>query len=236
LAIKKGVKKKEHENLTATNIEKVISLLEAEKPVTKKEACEILNISYNTTRLAKIIEEYKTEKQDKKRKQEANRGKPASTHEVQVVIESFLDGDPIADIASRIFRSAPFVKKIIEDIGVPEKSVSYWEPSMVPEKCVSEKFEVGQIVWSARYGCLVIIRDYYPAHSEFNKQDYDCYQIYVIEAIEEPSAFFPRLTEYGGKYGASAWFDLGSLEHLKAFGIDVYRPYRPTFGKWLRGD
>ena len=235
MAIKKGVKKKEHENLTATNIEKVISLLEAPKPVTKKEACEILNISYNTTRLAKIIEEYKDEKLDKKKKQDANRGKPASAYEIQVAIEGFLDGDPTADIATRLFRSPLFVKKIIEDVGVPEKSVSYWEPSMIPDSCVSETFEIGQIVWSARYGCLVIVRDYYPAQSEFNKQDYDCYHIYVIESIEETSPYFPQFTEYGGKYATSTWFDLGSLEHLKKFGIDIYRPYRPTFGKWLIG-
>ena len=50
------IKKKEGENLTETNIEKVIGLLEQEKPITKKQACEILNISYNTTRLTKIIE------------------------------------------------------------------------------------------------------------------------------------------------------------------------------------
>ena len=50
---------KKHENLTKANIAKVIDLLEAEKPITKKEACSILNITYNTTRLGNIITEYK---------------------------------------------------------------------------------------------------------------------------------------------------------------------------------
>ena len=50
---------KKHENLTKANIAKVIDLLEAEKPITKKEACGILNITYNTTRLGNIITEYK---------------------------------------------------------------------------------------------------------------------------------------------------------------------------------
>ena len=235
MTIKKGVKKKEHENLTSANVEKVINLLEAAKPITKKEACEILNISYNTTRLGKIIEEYRESKTLQEQRRSANRGKPASPYEMQVCIENFLEGDPIADTASRLFRSPSFIKRIIEDIGVPEKSVSYWEPSMIPDKCVSETFKIGQIVWSARYGGMVIIRDYYPAHSEFNKQDYDCYHIYVIEVIEEASPYFPQLTEYGGKYATSTWFDLGSLEHLKEFGIDIYKPYRSTFGKWLIG-
>ena len=50
---------KKHENLSEANISKVISLLEGEKPITKKEACGILNIAYNTTRLNKIITEHK---------------------------------------------------------------------------------------------------------------------------------------------------------------------------------
>ena len=38
------VKKREYEKLTSSNIDHVISLLEADKPITKKEACAILNI------------------------------------------------------------------------------------------------------------------------------------------------------------------------------------------------
>ena len=52
-----AVKTRKHENLTETNINHVMELLNSEKPITKKEACNILNISYNTTRLSKIIEE-----------------------------------------------------------------------------------------------------------------------------------------------------------------------------------
>ena len=54
----RNVKAKSHEKLDATNVQKVIDLLEQESPITKKEACEILNIRYNTTRLQKIIDEH----------------------------------------------------------------------------------------------------------------------------------------------------------------------------------
>ena len=37
----------------------VIAKLEAEKPITKKLACEMLGIAYNTTRLENLIQEYK---------------------------------------------------------------------------------------------------------------------------------------------------------------------------------
>ena len=51
----KRVKKKDYENLTSSNIEKVIALLnpgsDTDKPITKKQACDVLNIAYNTARL-----------------------------------------------------------------------------------------------------------------------------------------------------------------------------------------
>ena len=40
-----AVRKKREEKLSETNINKVIELLASEKPITKKEACEILNIA-----------------------------------------------------------------------------------------------------------------------------------------------------------------------------------------------
>lgn len=235
MAVKKGVKKKEHENLTATNIQKVIDLLEQPKPITKKEACEILNITYNTTRLARIIEEFREERAQEAKRKAANRGKPAAPFETQSVIEGYLDGEPIADMAKRLFRSAPFVKRIIDDVGVPEKAASYAEPSEIPEQCLSDSFDIGQIVWSAKYGCLAIVRKLYPAMSKGNTADYDCYRVYLIEPIEEVSPYFPNVEKYGGRYANCAYFDLGSMEHLKKVGVDVYKPYRPYFASWLEG-
>ena len=50
-----GVRQKKHEKLDETTLNKVVFLLEQPNPITKKEACEILNITYNTTRLNKIL-------------------------------------------------------------------------------------------------------------------------------------------------------------------------------------
>ena len=57
MAVSRGVKAKAHEKLDGANVQKVINLLGTDEPITKKEACEILNIRYNTTRLQRIIEE-----------------------------------------------------------------------------------------------------------------------------------------------------------------------------------
>ena len=56
--MKKTIRKKDGENLTNQNLEKVYKLLNQEKPITKVEACKLLNISYNTARLNKIISTY----------------------------------------------------------------------------------------------------------------------------------------------------------------------------------
>lgn len=234
MATKGRVKAKDHENLTEANIKKVIELLSAEKPISKKEACEILNISYNTTRLAKIIETYKEEEAELSRRRAANRGKAATPYEIQAVIEGYLDGDSVTDIAKRIYRSTTFVKEVIDTVGVPQKVVGgdYWQTGIIPEQCAREEFEPGQIVWHARRHCMAIVLE--QKHNVKNKE-FNYYQVYVIEPIEEISPYFPQYQGYGGFYDGAYAYDLGSLDHLKQYGVDVYRPYRPHFKKWLEG-
>ena len=52
------IRSKSGEKLSYDNIERVISQLEKDNPITKKEACGMLNIRYNTTRLQKIIDDH----------------------------------------------------------------------------------------------------------------------------------------------------------------------------------
>jgi hypothetical protein len=235
MAAKSKVKAKEHENLSEANIKKVIELLEAEKPISKKDACEILNISYNTTRLTKIIETHKEEIAELQRRRAANRGKAASPYEIQTVIEGYLDGDAVTDIAKRIYRSTNFVKEVIDTVGVPQKVVgaNYWQPGIIPEQCAREEFERGQVVWHARRHCMAIVLE--RKHSVSDKHIANYYQVYIIEPIEEISPYFPQYQGYGGYYDGAYAYDLGCLDHLKEYGVDVYRPYRPHFKKWLEG-
>lgn len=234
MAARGKVKAKEGENLTETHIKRVIELLEAEKPISKKDACEILNISYNTTRLSKIIEQYKQDQDEQQRRRAANRGKAATLFEIQSIIDGYLEGDTIAEISKRIYRSAGFIKEVIESVGVPQKVVSgdYWHAGIIPEQCAREEFERGQIVWHARRHCMAIVLDQRQASDKTNNY----YQVYVIEPIEEASPYFPQHEGYGGYYDGAYAYDLGSLDHLKQYGVDVYRPYRPYFGKWLEGN
>ena len=215
--MRRGTKKKSHENLTDSSIKNVISLLEAEKPVTKKEACDILNISYNTTRLNKIIEEWKENQEYRARRKAEKRGKPASDSEISNVVESYLEGDNISNIAKRLFRSSIFVKNIIQRVGVPEKGDgNYSVATYLPDECVAEDFSDKEIAWSAIYDspCVVLKREndekYIPRYGV------PVYAIYV----KQESELYPGMA---GFYGYSAAYDLGKLEHLKSYGVNTER-------------
>ena len=124
------------------------------------------------------------------------------------------------------------MKEVIDRIGVPQKpsGADYMHCGIIPEQCAREEFEPGQIVWSARRHCMAIVRYEEPKRSDIETK---YYRIYVIEPIEETSPYFPQYEGYGGFYDGSYAYDLGSLDHLKQYGVDVYRPYRPYFKNWL---
>ena len=211
--MKRGTKKKSYENLTDSNIKNVISLLEAEKPITKKEACDILNISYNTTRLNKIIEEWKETQEYRAKRKAEKRGKRASDSEISNVIESYLEGDSISNIAKRLFRSSIFVKNIIQRVGVPEKGDgNYSIATYLPDECVAENFSNNEIAWSAIYDspCIIVKR------WKDSKDGSKIYHIYV----KQESELYPGMA---GFYGYSAAYDLGKLEHLKSYGVNTER-------------
>ena len=126
------LKKKDHENLSDTNIRKVIELLNGQAPISKKEACSILNIAYNTTRLQRIIDDFEETQAYRNKRKLQNKGKAATKDEVADAITRFLSGDPISDIASGLYRSSGFIKAIIERVGVPQKQEGIYD--YLPER------------------------------------------------------------------------------------------------------
>lgn len=218
----KRVKVKEHENLSDSNIKKVIELLEHSSPITKKEACEILNISYNTTRLSNIIEGYKHRKAIQKKQYALKKGKPVTNEEKLEMAKLYLEGHPVSDIAKSLFRSTTLVKSTIDKLGVPTKTPFEQRryPAVLPDQCISDTFIPGQYAWSAVYHapCEVI--------KEVDNKSYEgeyyskCYQIYVYEPIKDLEDVYPNLTK-GGFYAYSLAYNLGSLEHLKELGITI---------------
>jgi hypothetical protein len=198
------VRDREEERLEDSNIELVIQKLHStEKPITKKEACAILNISYNTARLEKIIQGYVQKQENRAKRRSEKRGKPATIDEVQDVILSYLKGEVISTLAEQHYRSPGFIKRILEQYSVPIRATSsdYFKPELVPEGAIRERFNVGERVYSVRYDSLATIKSEQP-----HKYGGFVYLIWLEDDKWQENAYQPA-------------YELASLEHLKALGI-----------------
>ena len=217
------IKSKSYEKLTNDNIKKVINLLEADNPITKKEACGILNIRYNTTRLQKIIEEWNDTQEFKARRKAMNKGKPASRDEISSVAKMYVEGFNVSSIAKSIYRSPAFVKNIIEKIGIPMKlaDADYEgkKRALLPEQCVSETFSEGEVIWAIRVNYPAYIqKEIFPEEAE--TRGYKLYLCYTIECSQDDlkDTYFPHLS-FAGKYTVQPAYELGSLRHLEQYGV-----------------
>ena len=202
----KRVKVKESEKLDDSNLKYVIELLESDKPITKKEACGILRISYNTTRLGNIIAGYKERAATEARLRAKNRGKSATDNEIVRAIEEYLNGDAISEIAKFMYRSSSFIKGIITRYNVPVRSPSsdYFSPELLPDEVLSEDFKPGELVWSARYNTTARIDKLVQTQEEHG----NVYRIWTLGTHQ--------------RYASQPWYELGKLEHLQNLGVKLH--------------
>jgi len=202
--VTRSIKKKDYERLDDATIARVVQLLEQDKPVTKKVACEILNISYNTGRLDRIIQEYKDKLEFTKKRFAANKGQPFSELDIKELVVDYLNGESITRIADNLYRSTHITKKKIEELNLPErtKDSSYWNPEIIPDEAISEYFDVGELVWSARYNAVAEIQSNYN-----HLVDKTYYSIWVFGKHNE--------------FAYQPWWELGKLEVIKRFNLEA---------------
>lgn len=200
----------EEERMTDANISKVIYMLNPpegseHKAWTKKEACQFLGMAYNTTRLGNIIEAYQTRKAKEAQRRSEKRGKPATQDEIIYAIGEYLTGAPVDAISTALYRPASFVKRILEENAVPIRQVghSYFQPELIPEGAMRERFNVGEIVYSARYDTL--------ARIETEKNDPRYGWIYRVWLLGE------RWLQYSYQPA----HEMASLEHLRKLGVTI---------------
>lgn len=199
----------EEELMTDANISRVIRLLEPQeegvKPITKKDACQILGMAYNTTRLGTIIDAFK-EKQARSAKRRAElRGKPASREDIIYIISEYLNGETVDGISKMTYRSPTFIKNVLESHAVPIRvpGSTYFNPELVPEGAVRDRFKVGEVVYSARYDSLARI----DAETKTEKYGY-IYRIWLLADKWLQSA-------------NQEAYELASLEHLRQLGVRI---------------
>jgi hypothetical protein len=192
-------KPKDSERLDATHIERAIDLL-ANKG-TKKDACQILGIAYNTTRLGSIIDKYNEAKARDAAKRAEKRGKPATQAEITYAIQAYLEGDTVDSISKALFRGATFITSILHKYAVPirQSAHSYFHPALIPDAAVRSEFKLNEKVYSARYDSLARI------DKEFSR---GVYRIYLLSDKWLEYAYQPAE-------------ELASLEHLRKEGINV---------------
>ena len=225
-----AIRKKAGEKLDEATLDRVSALLNQDNPITKKEACEMLNISYNTTRLGKILDDFNETASYREVRKSQNRGKKATDMETREAIESYLKGETISDISKTLYRSTTFVKNILDRVGVPEKlpKTKRKGPAYLPDECVSESFEEGEKVWSACYHAPAIVKQKYTKEYQNEnagiqyvnyEEKYGCslYSIWVIEGETEWNEHFGYIT--GGFAAHQLAYDLGSLKNLEEYGV-----------------
>ena len=199
----------EEELMTDANIARVIKLLEpteeGAKPITKKDACQILGMAYNTTRLGTIIEQYKTRQKRTAERKAQLRGKPVTDDEVKFIISEYLEGEPIDAISKATYRSAAIIKSVLERYSVPIRvpGHSYFDPQLIPEGAMRDRFKVGEVVYSARYDSTARIEAEQP-----HPQHGYIYRVWLLSEKWLQSAYQPV-------------YELASLEHLREIGVQV---------------
>ena len=196
---------KENDLLTDANIERVIAGFEATPKMTKKDACAILGIAYNTTRLDTLIEKYQEKKARDASRRASLRGKPATQDEVVYVIQEYLEGSTIDAISKATYRGSTFIKAILEKYDVPVRQTShdYFNPELIPDGATRERFLVGEIVYSARYDSTARVD---------------------AEQFDPKYGWIYRIWLLAEKWKQSAWqesYELASLEHLRAAGVRI---------------
>jgi hypothetical protein len=182
--------------------EKVLKAIEwLDNGGTKKGACEILGVSNNKT-METIITEYKEGKERDRQMRAKKRKTAVSKEELAMMITDYLQGASLEELSATYYRSKDYIKAKLEKAGAllrQNEKIDPLNPPMLPDQCMAEEFEIGEHVWSARYGCIARVDKLFKP------------EVYRIIALGE------NTREYAYQHVS----ELGSLRHLKDLGVNV---------------
>lgn len=173
---------------------------------TKKGACEILGVASNST-MERLIQEWQDQQIVTAEMKKKKRGTPLQPHEIVIIIESYLQGDSLEQIADRLYRSTAMVKAELERRGANLKFNEKLDPSKplelhppeVPEQLMSDTFAVDEEVWVAAYQCMGVVT---------KVMDNDVYRVWLLAEDRQ---------KYVHQY---AW-DLASMKPFAELGVNI---------------
>ena len=101
----------------------------------------------------------------------------------------------------------------------------------LPEQCVSEDFEEGEVVWSATHHAPAVVdkkltKEHQESRAGLQTVNYaekygsDCYSIYVRQKPSGDTDLWD-MPDIGGFYAFALAYDLGKLKHLEEYGVDL---------------
>lgn len=151
--MKRGIRVKEGEDLSEAKIAEVIELLHRDKPITKKEACSMLNIAYNPSRLNNIINEYNETIEFRNKRKKELKNEPLSKAEITEIISTYLETGNLSEITESTFRSTTVIKKVLDKYHIPLRSseYNYFNPPLLDEDAIKDDYVKDDLVYSARY-------------------------------------------------------------------------------------
>lgn len=196
----KRIKLKAGEDISGVNVQRAIdSMIDGG---TKKDACAILGISYNTKRLQRIIDGYHDRLEFEKKQKAKRRGKPVDNYEAVSIIEAYLITGSMEAAAKQHWRSTSIIKQTLLKHGALLKAAKsdYFNPMLLPDESMAEDFAKGDLVWSARYNNVAEVDKVYGNN---------VYRIWVLGT--------------NCRYAMQPVEELGSLKHLEKLGVNITR-------------
>lgn len=157
--------------------------------------------------MERLIQEWQESQVIAAEMKKKKRGTPLQQHEISTIIESYLQGDPLDEIATRLYRSTAMVKAELERRGANLKFNDKLDPSKplelnppeIPEELMAEKFEIDEEVWCSAYQCMAVV----------TKQiSEDVYRVWLL--AEDRQKFVHQYS-----------WDLGSMKSFVELGVNV---------------
>lgn len=84
---------------------------------TKKAVCEFLGIAYNTTRLAKFLEDHEAKKAADKELRKKKRKTACTKEELVAIIEDYLAGASLSELSDNYYRSTTYIRHKLDMAG-----------------------------------------------------------------------------------------------------------------------
>lgn len=191
-------KRKSYNNITNEQYQLALAWLADGN--TKKGACEILKVSNNKT-MERLLEEHTEGLENSKRLRAKKRKEPVKNAELVEIIMDYLNGFSLSELSDRHYRSVDMIKYHLTKNGAMLRSVASIDPAnppQLPDECLADALEIGEYVWSAKYGCIAQVVALYKG----------AYRIQIMGDGRQQQSYQPI-------------YELGCLRHLTALGLDV---------------